>query len=51
MELARTCPAPKELETGTITGGFAHAAVDSVVPAVVEAVKNGTFPDEAVHGY
>ena len=43
MELARTCPAPKELETGTITGGFAHAAVDSVVPAVVEAVKNGTI--------
>jgi len=43
IELARTCSSPKELETGTITGGFAHAAVDSVAPAVVEAVKNGAI--------
>jgi len=41
IELARTCSSPKELETGTITGGFAHAAVDGVAPAVVDAVKKG----------
>ena len=43
IEMARTCAPPKELERGTITGGFAHAAVDAVAPAVVEAVKNGAI--------
>jgi hydroxylamine reductase len=41
IELAKKCPPPKELETGTITGGFAHAAVDKVAGAVVDAVKSG----------
>ncbi len=43
IELARKCPPPKELETGTITGGFAHAAVDKVAGAVVDAVKGGAI--------
>jgi len=43
IALAKTCPAPKALETGTIVGGFAHAAVDKVAPVVVDAVKNGAI--------
>jgi hydroxylamine reductase len=43
IELAKKCAAPKELETGTITGGFAHAAVDKVAGAVVDAVKGGAI--------
>jgi hydroxylamine reductase len=43
IELAKKCPAPLELETGTITGGFAHAAVDKVAGAVVDAVKSGAI--------
>ncbi|GAB1482276.1 hypothetical protein MASR2M78_10910 [Treponema sp.] len=41
--MAKTCPSPKELENGTITGGFAHAAVDAVAPAIVDAVKSGAI--------
>lgn len=43
IELAKKCPPPRELETGTITGGFAHAAVDAVAPVVVDAVKKGAI--------
>ena len=43
IELARGCAAPKELEKGTIVGGFAHAAVDALAPAIVEAVKRGAI--------
>ncbi len=43
IEMAKKCPAPSELETGSITGGFAHAAVDSVAGVVVEAVKSGAI--------
>lgn len=43
IELAKKCSAPVELETGTITGGFAHAAVDKVAGAVVDAVKGGAI--------
>ena len=43
IELAKKSPAPRELETGTLTGGFAHAAVDKVAGAVVDAVKSGAI--------
>ncbi|MFA6506223.1 MAG: hydroxylamine reductase [Treponemataceae bacterium] len=43
IELAKKCLAPKELETGSIVGGFAHAAVDAVAPLVVDAVKKGAI--------
>ncbi|MBQ6463857.1 MAG: hydroxylamine reductase [Pseudobutyrivibrio sp.] len=39
IELAKTCPAPTEIETGTITGGFAHEQVFALADSVVEAVK------------
>ncbi len=43
IKMAKTCPPPKELETGTLVGGFAHAAVEAVAPAVVKAVNDGSI--------
>lgn len=43
IELAKTCPAPTEIETGTITGGFAHEQVFALADSVVEAVKTGAI--------
>ncbi|WP_018212270.1 hydroxylamine reductase [Desulfitobacterium hafniense] len=41
IELAKTLPAPTEIETGEIVGGFAHNQVFAVADKVVEAVKSG----------
>ncbi len=43
VALARTCPAPEELENGTITGGFAHNQVIALADKVVAAVKSGAI--------
>ena len=43
IELAKKCQAPTEIETGTITGGFAHEQVFELADSVVEAVKNGAI--------
>ncbi|PCL92384.1 hydroxylamine reductase [Paenibacillus lautus] len=43
IEQAKGCPAPTELETGEIIGGFAHAAVMNVADQVVDAVKTGAI--------
>lgn len=43
IALAKTLPAPKELETGTIVGGFAHHQVLALADKVVEAVKSGAI--------
>jgi hydroxylamine reductase len=43
IEKAKTCPAPVELETGTIVGGFAHAQVMALADKVVDAVKSGAI--------
>ena len=43
IELAKTLPSPMEIETGTITGGFAHNQVISLADRVVEAVKTGAI--------
>ena len=40
---ARTCPPPTELETGSITGGFAHEQVFALADQVVDAVKSGAI--------
>jgi hydroxylamine reductase len=50
IELAKTCPPPTELETGTITGGFAHAQVTALADTVVEAVKSGAIRKFVVMG-
>lgn len=43
IELAKTCKAPQEIETGEIIGGFAHAQVFALADQVVEAVKSGAI--------
>ncbi len=40
---AKKCPAPTEIETGTITGGFAHEQVFALADKVVDAVKSGAI--------
>ena len=41
IEKAKKCPAPTEIETGSIVGGFAHNQVFAVADKVVELVKAG----------
>lgn len=43
IELAKTLPAPEEIETGSITGGFAHNQVIALADKVVDAVKSGAI--------
>jgi hydroxylamine reductase len=43
IEMAKTCAAPVEIETGEIIGGFAHAQVFELAGAVVDAVKSGAI--------
>ena len=43
IEQAKTCPAPTQIETGEIVGGFAHAQVLALADQVVDAVKSGAI--------
>jgi len=43
IEHAKTLPAPEEIETGSIVGGFAHAQVFALADKVVDAVKSGAI--------
>ncbi len=43
IEHARRCPAPTEIETGALIGGFAHAQVLALADQIVEAVKRGAI--------
>ena len=43
IALAKTLPAPDEIETGTITGGFAHNQVIALADKIVDAVKSGAI--------
>ncbi|NCD26480.1 MAG: hydroxylamine reductase, partial [Deltaproteobacteria bacterium] len=43
VKQAKSCPPPTEIETGTITGGFAHHQVLALADKVVEAVKSGAI--------
>jgi hydroxylamine reductase len=43
IEMAKTLPAPTEIETGEIIGGFAHAQVFALADKVVDAVKSGAI--------
>ena len=40
---AKQCAAPREIETGEIIGGFAHAQVLALADKVVDAVKSGAI--------
>lgn len=50
IALAKTLPAPHEIEHGEIIGGFAHNQVISLADKVVEAVKNGSIKKFFVMG-
>lgn len=43
ITIAKGCQPPRELETGEITGGFAHNQVLQLADKVVEAVKSGAI--------
>ncbi len=43
IELAKTLPAPTEIETGKIVGGFAHNQVLALADKVIDAVKSGAI--------
>ena len=43
IEQAKKCPAPTEIETGSIVGGFAHEQVFALADKVVDAVKSGAI--------
>ena len=43
IEHAKRLPAPTEIETGKIVGGFAHAQVFKLADKIVEAVKSGAI--------
>ncbi len=43
IAMAKTLPAPEEIETGSIVGGFAHNQVFALADKVVEAVKTGAI--------
>ena len=41
IEHAKLCKAPRQLETGTLTGGFGHHQVLALTDQIIEAVKTG----------
>ena len=43
IEHAKKLPAPTEIETGKIVGGFAHAQVFALADKIVDAVKSGAI--------
>ena len=43
IQMAKNCQTPKEIENGTIVGGFAHAQVMALADKVVDAVKSGAI--------
>ncbi|MBP1627070.1 MAG: hydroxylamine reductase [Holophagaceae bacterium] len=50
IQLAKTCPPPTELETGTLTVGFAHDQILALADKVVDAVKSGAVKRFVVMG-
>lgn len=50
IALAKKSPAPTELETGEIIGGFAHNQVFALADKVVDAVKSGAIKRFVVMG-
>jgi hydroxylamine reductase len=43
IDLAKRCQPPQELESGFITGGFAHEQVLALADKIIEAVKSGAI--------
>ena len=43
IALAKTLPPPEAIESGALTGGFAHAQVFALADKIVDAVKSGAI--------
>ena len=43
IEQAKQCPAPTQIETGELVGGFAHHQVIALADKVVDAVRSGAI--------
>lgn len=43
IEHAKKCSPPKEIEQGTIVGGFAHNQVIALADKIIEAIKSGAI--------
>jgi hydroxylamine reductase len=43
IEMAKKCPPPTQIESGTIVGGFAHNQVMALSDKVIEAVNSGAI--------
>lgn len=43
IRMAEKCEPPKEIETGSITGGFAHEQVFAYADKIVDAIKTGAI--------
>ena len=50
IALAKTCQPPKEIETGTIVGGFAHHQVFQLADKIVDAIRSGALRKFVVMG-
>lgn len=50
IEMAKTCSPPTEIETGQITGGFAHNQVLALAKKLIDAVKSGAIKRFVVMG-
>ncbi len=50
IEHAKKCAPPIEIETGTITGGFAHNQILALADKIVEAIKSGAIKKFFVMG-
>ncbi len=50
IEKARKCPPPKQLESGSITAGFAHGQVLALADKVVAAITSGAIRRFVVMG-
>ncbi len=50
IALAKTLPAPEEIEQGEIVNGFAHAQVIALADRIVDAVKSGAIRKFIVMG-
>lgn len=48
IEHAKKCATPIQIETGTITGGFAHNQVMALADKVIDAVKTGAITNFVV---
>ena len=50
IKQAKDCPPPIEIESGTITGGFAHNQVFALADKIVDAIKSGAVKKFIVMG-